>query len=69
MVRRFVLGLLVGLAGATAAAAPAASGSASAWPSNKPVQLLAPTNAARTDLKPVEEGLRALEALQVGCVG
>lgn len=33
---------------------------------NKPVQLLAPTDAARTALKPVEEGLRALESLQVG---
>lgn len=35
---------------------------------NKPVQLLAPTDAARTALKPVEEGLRALESLQVGWV-
>lgn len=69
MVRRRLFGvpssaltlLALGLLGQQAsAAANPSSGFGS-----KPVQILAPTDAARTALKPVEEGLRALESLQV----
>jgi hypothetical protein len=57
------LGLLLLLA----AAATTATTTATQTPfgDNKPVQLLAPIDAERTALKPVEAGLQALESLQV----
>lgn len=60
MAWRLLLSLL-GLGLASSAAAPASS----PFFGSKPVQILAPTDAARTALKPVEEGLRAIESLEV----
>lgn len=68
MVRRRLLvpSLLLGLLGLglQLRSASSAASAASAFGS-KPVQILAPTDAARTALKPVEEGLRAIESLEV----
>lgn len=65
MARRLLLGLFgLGLASSAAAAAAPAASAASGF-GRKPVQILAPTDAARTALKPVEEGLRAIESLEV----